>query len=276
MEGMDSEWRRLPESVRLWVAGSVGGRVLGFDRAAARNAREIVGVVRSIRGPLVLRAVPVDSPAAETVQFDARVTMALPSAVPAAELVRAGQADGWIVLIFEEPDGHIPAQPWHPDELLRLLGLLDELTGVLTPNPIEGLPGVADRMPELAEAAARWESAGEGDTLLHFNLQPGNLRLSRRGQPTLLDWGSACVGPAWVDTVRLLLDGDLGTLDADQFFLGTQRGRLARPEDVNAVLEALSGRWIEEANDPVTPEAQQARSAASARAAMQWLQHRRT
>jgi hypothetical protein len=275
MEGMNSEWRRLPESVRLWVAGSVGGRVLGFDQAAVHSSGEIVGVVRSIRGPLALRAVPVDSPAATNVQFDARVSMALPSEVPAAELVRAGQADGWIVVLFEQPDGHIPAQPWRADELSRLLDLLDELTGVLTPSPIEGLPTIADRIPELAEAAARWESAGEGDTLLHFDLHAENLRLSRRGQPTLLDWGSACTGPAWIDTVRLLLDGDLGSLDADEFFLRTQRGAAAPSADVDAVLEALANSSTNGANDPATPKALQARHALSATAATRWLRQRR-
>jgi hypothetical protein len=280
MEGMNSEWRRLPESVRLWVAGSVGGRVLGFDQAEVRDSGEIVGVVRSIRGPLVLRAAPVDSPAAGNVQFDARVSMALPPEVPAAELVRAGQTDGWIAVIFEQPDGHIPAQPWRSDELSGLLNLLDELTGLLTPSPIEGLPTIADRIPELAEVAARWESngeesTGEDDTLLHFDLQPGNLRLSRRGQLTLLNWGSACVGPAWIDTVSLLLAGDLGALDADQFFRGTQRGATARPADVDAVLEALAGSWTDRANDAAVPEAQRARYVVSADAAKRWLQQRR-
>ena len=258
MDGMDSEWRRLPESVRLWVAGTVGGRVLGFDPSGEANPGEVVGVVRSIRGPLVLRAVPADSPGADHYRFAARVTMALPEEVPAAELVRAGQSDGWIVLIFEEPDGRAPAQPWRAEELARVTGLLDELTPVLTPSPIEGLPVLAD-----------------GDTLLHFDLHPGTVRLPRRGQPTVLDWGSACTGPAWADTVRLLVDGDLGSLDPEQIFLATARGSRAPAAEVDALLEHLAYTWGFEAEDPATPESLRARRAASALAATRWLQQRR-
>jgi hypothetical protein len=297
MEGMDSEWRKLPESVRLWVAGSVGGRVLGFDPAPSHNGHsgEVVGVVRSIRGPVVLRAVPADSADAERYRFDARVTIALPSEVPAGELVRAGQADGWIVLIFEEPDGHKPAQPWRAEELARVTGLLDVLTSVLTPTPIEGLPSVGERirastwqqlasghltewerdaLPRLAEVESHWVSLADGDTLLHGDVRPSSLRLSRRGQPTLLDWGSACIGPAWIDTALLLLAGDLGSLDADRLFLGTMRGRAAPPVGVDAFLVAIASPWRADAVSEAIPQSVRHRRAASALAATDWLRQR--
>jgi hypothetical protein len=321
MEGMDSEWRKLPESVRLWVAGSVGGRVLGFDPAPSRDGRagEVAGVVRSIRGPVVIRAVPADSADAERYRFDARVTVALPSEVPAGELVRAGQADGWIVLIFEEPDGHEPAQPWRAEELARVTGLLDVLTSVLTPTPIEGLPTVRERirasawrrlasvgsmasvttahltpnqtspshlasghltkwerdaLPRLAEVESQWESLADGDTLLHGDVRPSSLRLSRRGQPTLLDWGSACIGPAWIDTALLLIEGDLGSLDADRLFLGTMRGRAAPPAEVDAFLVAIASQWRADAGSEAIPQSVRRRRAASALAATDWLRQR--
>jgi hypothetical protein len=49
------------------------------------------------------------------------------------------------VLLFEDVDGWMPAQPWDPAELSRVLDALAELAEALTPSPIDA-PSAADRL----------------------------------------------------------------------------------------------------------------------------------
>jgi hypothetical protein len=63
--------------------------------------------------------------------------------------------------MFEDIEGHLPAQPWAADELALVVEAVAELAVTLTPAPIDA-PTVADRFGEefrgwrhLAEAERR-------------------------------------------------------------------------------------------------------------------------
>jgi hypothetical protein len=49
--------------------------------------------------------------------------------------------------MFEDIEGHLPAQPWAADELARVLEAVAGLAVALTPAPIDA-PAVADRFGE--------------------------------------------------------------------------------------------------------------------------------
>jgi aminoglycoside phosphotransferase (APT) family kinase protein len=80
-------------------------------------------------------------------------------------------------------------RPWKLREHARLLA---RLHGLVHQVPAAGLAGLALR-PVIGAAAP-----GDGDVLLHRDLHPQNVILTRSG-PVIIDWEGASHGPAAVD-----------------------------------------------------------------------------
>jgi hypothetical protein len=64
----------------------------------------------------------------------------------------------WIALVFDEIDGHEPAQPWIDAELTRVLSTLADHARAATPSPVTLLGGDQPRLGgwhDLADHAGR-------------------------------------------------------------------------------------------------------------------------
>ncbi len=252
-----SEGRRFPSGVRGVAALADGGRVF-------------------------VKAEPADAPFAADHRFQAVVAAALPAGVPAPRLLFSCERDGWVLLCSEVAPGRLPHEPWRPGELAAALELLAICARELTPAPLTGLPTVAGRMagrcelwhdlatgaaslpigawerdhlPPLAAVERQWADLVTGDTLLHFDPRFDNIVIDAHGTARLVDWGRACVGPAWADLVCLLLESDLGAADPEEVFTAHPLGGQAPPERVDALLVALAGYWLGRPRCPRTRRA---------------------
>jgi len=210
--GMRLAWPSVPAGLRQAVEHRLGGRVVeavtqpgGFSPGAAARLKTATG-----KRAFVKAVGPVPNPESPDIhRAEARIAASLPEGTPAPRLLGFFDRDGWVVLMFEDIEGHLPAQPWVADELALVLRAVAELAVALTPAPIDA-PTVADRFGEefqgwrrLAEAGRRgddnlagldpwarrhlvdlaaletgWDAAAEGASLVHADLRADNLLLT--------------------------------------------------------------------------------------------------
>ncbi|MEV1174936.1 phosphotransferase [Nonomuraea sp. NPDC049784] len=293
------DFAELPPSLVAEVERRLGA-VLRFEERRGGFSDGVLGVATLAGGERVfVKAVPAHGADADGYREEAAVSAALPPAVPAPRLRFMCEKGGWVLLCSEVAPGRVPHEPWRPEELSAALDLLTACARELTPAPLDGLPTVAARMagrceiwqdpgaarvgewerdhlPRLAETEREWESLVTGDTMLHFDPRFDNIVIDEHGTARLVDWGRACVGPAWVDLVCLLLESDLGEPDPEEVFAGHPLGKRAVPEHVDALLVALLGYWTRTAAIPGPSHAPHLRDRRehSRRATLAWLSSR--
>jgi thiamine kinase-like enzyme len=240
----------------------------------------------------------VNAASAEMHRREADVVQCLPRDAPVPRLLAAHDEDGWMTLVFEDVDGRQPALPWRGDELVRVLDALEALWEALTPAPL-ATPTVADGLaaeftgwrtvdPDAVDAWARrhldglvareerWTQAAAGETLLHSDLRADNLLLTP-DRVVVVDWPSACVGAAWVDLAFLLPSVAMqGGPRPETVLASTPTGVHAPSEQLDAVVAALAGYFVEHALRPPPPGLPTVRAfqAAQGRVALDWLRAR--
>jgi hypothetical protein len=234
-------WEQVPVDVARGI-----GRMLGSEVVAARSqpggfSEGLAARVRLADGRRVfLKAVRVlNAPAAA--EFHRREMRIAAALAPTGLVPRLldGYDDGtWVALAFEEVRGRLPAQPWRPGELDRVLDAITVLAGALTPAPVDpailaaprlggwrelARPGSGDVLRELSPWAAthlddlvaleeQAEPAIAGATLLHGDLYPFNVLLARR-RVVVVDWPHAWIGAAHCDVVPLMAGAGLSGID---------------------------------------------------------------
>jgi hypothetical protein len=141
-------WEQVPAALRAAAEERLGGAVAaavtqpgGFSPGAA--ARLVLGTGRRAFAKAVGPGLNPDSPG--IYRAEAAIAAALPPAVPAPEFLGMIESGGWVLLLFEDIDGAMPAQPWRPAELARVLAAMTDLAAALTPAPLPA-PAVADRL----------------------------------------------------------------------------------------------------------------------------------
>lgn len=201
---------------------------------------------------------------------------AMPAGLPVPGLVDSYDDGDWVALVIEDVEGRSPALPWRAEEFAEVVDALGVLSESLTPSPIAaGSPqdvhaGVygnwlrlaerpvgVDRLPEwvvdhldlLVELESAGASAGEGDTLLHFDLRADNMLRTEHGV-VFVDWPHACVGAYWIDLLGLL--PSVGMQGGPDLEVVWQRviGSGADPDAVNAVLAAVVGYFLVDSLQP--------------------------
>ncbi len=143
-------------------------------------------------------------------------------------------------------------------------------------------------LDRLATLESTWEHRAAGPALLHFDLRHDNILVhdtvlldaparSSDGV-TILDWGRACTGQAWIDTVCLLLLSDTGAVQPEDLFGRSARAAGADTTSVDAFLVALASYWRHAAARPVSQQGarMRARRHASGEATVRWLRARWT
>jgi aminoglycoside phosphotransferase (APT) family kinase protein len=155
---------------------------------------------------------------------EARVASALPASTPAPRLLWELDEgnDGWVVLMFEDVEGHTPETPWREEDLSRVMDMLhrfwtetplpeidlpsagDALDGfrgwrALTEAPPAGLdPWSRRHLQRLADLEHGVRDASAGTQLLHFDIRADNLLLAG-DRVYLVDWPHASIGDPAVD-----------------------------------------------------------------------------
>jgi aminoglycoside phosphotransferase (APT) family kinase protein len=241
--GVRIGWRDLPVGIQARVEQIIGGgRVTdavsqegGFSPGTADRVRTETG-----RRAFVKAVTPtINTRSAELTRDELRVSAALPAKAPVPRLLGGfdttadGDGPGWVALVLEDIDGAHPRTPWVESEIDAAVTALGDLAAALTPAPPIGLPRATDqlrddfagwdlvaadpppdlepwfldRLPELRAASARGLAAlATGDSVVHCDIRADNMLVRPDGRVVIVDWPSACVGPAWLDTALLAMN----------------------------------------------------------------------
>ena len=279
--GSRIRWEDLPGSVRAGVEELLGSTVVsalpqpgGFspgtaDRVVtADGSRAFVKAASSRQNEQTPRLH----------RQEAEVLRQLPHDLPVPGFLGFYDDGDWVALVLEDVEGRHPMTPWVADELHATLRALAALAAGLTPSPVHGLPtarnALASEFAGWSRLAADpqedldpWAAANlqtlvmlsqyglealDGRTVVHADVRVDNLLVRPDGEVVVLDWPWACVGPAWLDTVGLLVNVNLyGGHDVEELvsrYVGD-----AEPGDVTAALAGLCGYFIDVARQPPPP-----------------------
>ncbi|GIH03912.1 hypothetical protein Rhe02_19790 [Rhizocola hellebori] len=263
-------WADLPAAAASGIESMLGSKVVdaasqsgGFsDGLAARlvleNGRRVfVKAINASTSPHVGR-------------FHRReraVSSAMPAHVAVPRLLDAYDDGQWVALAFQDIEGRLPAQPWQPEQLQRILAAAGELAAQLTPAPdlvVEKVPPrlggwhylVDSEQPRqrLAEVAPwahqnlqmllaleqRLDEAIAGETLLHGDLYPFNVLVSDE-RVFFVDWPHAWVGAGHVDVVTLLISAGLSGIDPQPLLESLPLTAAVDPSHIDVQLAAHSG-----------------------------------
>jgi aminoglycoside phosphotransferase (APT) family kinase protein len=296
-------WAELPEPVRRAVEQIVGGPVVeavsqpgGFSPGTADRVRTADG-----RRAFVKAVSPAQNALSPGLhRREAQVTAALPAGAPVPELLGCYDDGTWVALVLQDVPGRHPKTPWVADELTRVLATLEELATFLTPSPVPDLvsaaqllgddlagwrriqadppadldPWAAQRLPQLCTLADHGLASLTGDTVAHTDVRADNLLLGPDGTVTIVDWPWACRGPAWLDTLLLLVNVRLfGGHDTHALLTKLAATTGAQPDDLLAVLVGLAGFFTDYARKPPPPGLPTVRAfqRAQASALLPWL-----
>lgn len=207
------------------------------------------------------------------------VAGALPAAVPVPRLLASlDELDGgtWVALLFEDVDGWMPAQPWRPADLTRVLAAATELAELLTPGPdlatpprlprlggwarlaanpaalaqLEVVaPRAADELPGHLELEKHLADVVEGQTLAHGDLYPSNVLLTA-DRVVFVDWPHAWTGPKHADLVTLLSSVAFCGGDPEPFAAGHRLLAGVDREAVDVLISAQAGFLLASACSP--------------------------
>lgn len=308
--GVRRPWQEVPTHLRAAVEARLGAPITraqnlsgGFSPGVAARLHLANG-----RSAFVKAAGPEPNPDTPRIHRRERlIAEALPANVPVPRLLDAIDDDGWILLLFEHVDGTMPAQPWRPDELARVLDAFTELAELLTPSPIDltdvpdlgdgllsgwgdllerhhrgdddldGLPHwVRDQLGELAGIEQHAPAAVAGESLIHCDLRADNLLLTN-DRVVAVDWPWARIRAPWFDLLAflpsVLMQGGpppADIFDAHPVAVG------ADPGAVTTALVGMAGFFIGNGRLPPPPGLPTLRAfqTAQGEVALDWLRGR--
>ncbi|MFR9774885.1 phosphotransferase [Micromonospora sp. MS34] len=276
-------WTDLPDHVRVAVEEILGDRVVvavsqhgGFSPGTADRVRTAGG------GRAFVKAVsPAQNDRSPHMhRSEALVAAALPSGTPAPRLLGSYDDGDWVALVFADVEGRHPATPWDADELAAVLSTLEAMAAALTPAAVAAAPTAAERLaqdfagwrriaedppadldpwartrlPELHAAAERGLAALAGETLCHLDIRADNLLIGPDGTVSVVDWPWACRGPAWLDSLLVLVNVQVhGGHDPEVLLRARPLTAGADPAGVTGVLAGLAGFFLDAARQPPPP-----------------------
>ncbi|KOX11674.1 phosphotransferase family protein [Nocardiopsis sp. NRRL B-16309] len=234
------------------------------------------------------------------------VTKTLPPAAPAPRSLWTYDDGDWVMLAFEDIDGHTPAQPWQPQELERVVATLADMADALTPAPADTVPATEDlavpysswrrlsagegparaealpdwareNLPLLTDLEKDWAAAAAGDTLAHTDLRADNMLLTPE-RVVLVDWPYAVAGAPWLDLLMMLpsVAAYSPQVDPEQVWRDYRHAAGVDADAVNAVLAAIAGDYLTQCQQPDPPNIPTLRphQRAKGEATLRWLRAR--
>ena len=304
------EWTALPARIRDEVERRLGSPVVaartqpgGFSPGVAARLELADGSRAFVKA--VSREPNAGSPSIH--RREARIVAAIPSSAPVPRLLWAlddDDADGWVLLAFEDVEGRQPEMPWRRDELDTVLAAMEALARDLRGTPLRP-PLVGDaaeafggedlswawlaahpdpaldawsarHLDALVALEAQAGEAARGDTLLHFDLRADNLLLTADGV-RVVDWPHAHVGQAFVDLVWFAPSVTMqGGPSPGELVARYGPARDADPEALDAVVAGVAAYFTAGSLLPPMPGLPTLRAfqAAQAEVARAWLAER--
>jgi aminoglycoside phosphotransferase (APT) family kinase protein len=307
--GTRLDWVSLPQQLRTRIEQWLGSPVISAVSQRSGFSPGVAARLQLKEGRhIFVKAVGTQpNPQAPDIhRREAQISAALPEGAPVPRLLWAydDAESGWVVLLFENIEGQPPAQPWHPDELDRVLNAMSELALAMTPSPLpadsigtasdqfatrwNGWQRLLEHMPDqldlwskhhlkiLAEREAYAPAAVAGKTLLHFDIRADNILLSP-DQVWFVDWPLACVGADWVDVVLFAPSIHMqGGPTPEQLLAQYPLIHNADPEAVTTAIIATAGFFTYSALQPPPPGIPTVRAfqAAQGVVAREWIAQR--
>ncbi|MEU0236085.1 phosphotransferase [Nocardiopsis sp. NPDC006198] len=234
-----------------------------------------------------------------------QVTRTLPAAAPAPQLRWTYDDGDWVMLVFDDVDGHTPAQPWRQHDLDRVVAALADMADALTPAPADTVPATEDlalpyaswsrlsagqgpartealpawardNLALLTDMEKDWAEAADGDTLAHTDLRADNMILTPE-RVVLVDWPYAVAGAPWLDLLMMLPSvAAYSTIDPEQVWSNYRHASGVEVDAVNAVLAAIAGDYLTNCQLPDPPNIPTLRphQRAKGEATLRWLHTR--
>ena len=289
--GQRLDWRDLPRHVRTRIAELAGAQVTAEISATSGFSPGFAAVLELADGSGVfVKAVsgeqnPV-SP--DLARAEIRVSHALPSQVPAPQLLWSSDDGDWVILGFDVVHGRSPELPWKPEDLRAVADAVGALADA-EPLPGHSLPRTDDQLAEdftgwrklhalddetkreyadlagdigrwaLAnvEQLVRWEQESlrvcAGDSLVHGDLRADNVMIDpdHQHQVWIIDWPHASVGAPWLDLAFMLPSVALqGGGDPATNFRNHPVSDGVHDDDLRAGLAGLSGYFAWSSRQP--------------------------
>lgn len=284
-------WQDLPRHVRTRIAGLAGAEVIAEIGTTSGFSPGFASVLELGDGREVfVKAVSAEQnpQAPELARRERAVAGALPDDVPAPRLLWSHDDGEWVLLGFQAVHGRLPALPWRPAELDRVLAAVDGLarSRPVPPHPLEpvtrtladALTGwrrlqagpaapvhraaeaggelgrwALDHLDELVRLEERWSQVAGGEALVHGDLRADNVILDAE-TCWLVDWPHAAVGASWLDLVLMLPSVAMqGGGDPHTIFRAQPLSAGVSDDDLRAVLAALAGYFAHGALQPAPP-----------------------
>src|SRR5215469_7093425 len=132
-------WGELPERVRRQISELVGGRVEAAENCEGGFSPGFASRLTLADGRRTfVKAMDADEwPFQAPFHRDeARVSAALPQAVPAPRLLGSADDGHWVILAFECAEGAEPSIPWRRGQLVQVVAAAGAMSQALTPSPV--------------------------------------------------------------------------------------------------------------------------------------------
>lgn len=293
------EWNHLPPPLRQEIAERCGAPVVDAVSQCGGFTPGFASVLVCADGSrhfVKAASTRAQRMFAESYREEARKLRLLPDTAPAPRLLWSMEED-WVVLGLEYVEATAPHRPWRREELDRCLDTLEAVADDLTPAPAPmGLTPVAAEfatwpafweslrerpdLPHAADAAALAETFAEvagGDTLVHTDVRDDNVLLTGDGRALFCDWNWALAGPAWLDSLVMLIGPRGDGVDVEAVIAERRLLRDVPPDHLDRMLALVCGYFLASAAEPVPPTSPYVREAQrwQGRVVWDWLGERR-
>ncbi|SDS90705.1 phosphotransferase family protein [Microlunatus soli] len=269
-------WGELPTAVRSWVQDQLGSAVI-----EGRSQRS--GYTPGFASRLTLAD---GSPAFVKImgwghdyllpsyRNEGEKRRRLPAGLAAPRLRCSDEAriaeQDWVLLIFDDIDGHPPRRPWDPDEARIAIETVEHNADLLTPAPADypwlsitdELGGLSpdkeeaidrlfgDHRSELRELVGSFGELCSGESLVHADLRDDNMLIGSDGSGWVCDWSFPVLGRSFIDLVTLLLSIRGDGLDADALLAASPLLTPADADGVDSLLADLMLYYVISAAKP--------------------------
>ena len=215
------QWESFPPG-RVAAIEEMTGPVVKAESATGGLMPGLAAVVHAANGRYFIKAAPSDSPAARLYEREMAANKSLPASVPAPRMLYSSSEGGWLVMVFDFLDARdVDLSPGSPDldgipaalaaiNAVRACDAWQPVTGNMTAlqdkaSALLGKPPDGQPWDMYRIAVGGFDSAAlTGDRLVHYDLHPGNLKVTVDGDIVVVDWGFACAGAPWIDAAFLV------------------------------------------------------------------------
>jgi hypothetical protein len=248
------QWESLPPG-RVAAIEAVTGPALKAESVTGGLMPGLAAVLDAGNGRYFLKAVPADNPAVRLCEREMSASRVVPISVSAPRMQFCSDAEGWLVMVFDYLDARdADLSPGSPD-LEKVLTVLGEIGAAPAGDAVpvaQNITALRDKAAallgkhrgghpwDLYQAAIDGFSDNDlaGGSLVHYDLHPGNLKVTADGRVLAVDWGFACSGARWVDAVLLvprLIEAGHSPASAERLMSQTQSWHTAPSHAVTAL-----------------------------------------